>query len=462
MTTNVTQLIERALLVAVAILGSVFLGRLAAEHSFLDIGLLVFVLVVLVAWFLPRLHMTFLILSSSIPMILAVSGRAESGAGVNMNAFDPFLGATVLVVCVKFALLAVRGGDRLPVSVLSMIVFFLWVGVELLLSVKRYPNIAALGECRTYYGSLVLVPYLIAQMTTSDQRARMFRLLLRLCLINIVWILAATIFLYKGVGGFHNTAALITMHLLYGVGVIVLYKDVRIFPLPRWCMLVVATAGFGLMIAPVHRSVALAVLMFFGVAVLLRRVSVSRLTMLCGLALGIVSVAAVLSIKSGHDPVRFVKEQSRAFYSPVDDQNAYWRLVLWQEASKRIRANPVKGVGMGTHFQLKGSHDVVVTTSPHNAYITIAYHLGLLGLALYAVFVILTVVAFVKRSGAHALNPSDRHIVHLGVLVVMSVHAFYLAYSIEENFVSWAFIGLACSVLVHANEDEEGGESDAG
>ena len=180
MTTNVTQLVERALLVAVAVLGSVFLGQLAAEHSFLDIGLFVFVVVVLIAWFLPRLHVTLLILASSIPMVAAVSGRTDSGGGVNMNAFDPFLGATVLVVCVKFALLAVRGGNRLPASVLSMIVFFLWVGVELFLSVKRYPTIAALGECRTYYGSLILVPYLIAQMTTVEQRAGMFRLLLRL------------------------------------------------------------------------------------------------------------------------------------------------------------------------------------------------------------------------------------------------------------------------------------------
>ena len=455
MTGNVGQVIERSVLVAVAFLGSLFLGRLAAEHSWLDVGLLLFVMSLIVAWWLPRLHIAILLLSFSIPSLLPIMKRAAAG-GVGLNLFDPCLGATAVVVVFKFGSYLLARGNRTPPAIILFVGLMAWLCVEMVRSYGSYPIISIVGEARTYYGSLALIPYIIVQTRAPEARLKMLQLVMRVSLFSIVLILLFSAVFYKGLGGLHQTAGSISLQLTYAVFTLILFRELRVLPMPTWVVMSVAVVGFGLSIAPVHRSVLLALAVLVVMSVFARRLSIGRLMVLGVVALSVIFIAGLLSVQAGYDPVSFVKGQSRAFYDPIEDANSHWRMVLWEGAIADIRGSPVAGMGLGRHFQLVGVQGDIVTTSPHNAYVTIAYHLGGVGLLIYLGFVITLFRSFVLLSKSRELLASDRACAELSMLVLVSSHGFFLAYSIEHNFVTFVLIGLGCSVLANrAGQREE-------
>ena len=131
--------------------------------------------------------------------------------------------------------------------------------------------------------------------------------------------------------------------------------------------------------------------------------------------------------------------------------------MLWKEAVKDIKQNPLIGVGLGTHFNFViGPYDELVTTSPHNLYITMPFQIGIPGLLAYLGFVGMLFYRFNTNRRESLLIPLDRALLTMGAVILVSMCAFYIAYTTEFGCISWAYLGLSASVFVNMDLNKEG------
>ena len=370
-------------------------------------------------------------------------GYREVG-GLLLRHSDPILFGVLVAVALGMYTKR-RSWTRFLTSYPAFGFLFLVFAIQVARGALSGETASTFGEWRTYYGHFLLVPY-IAIFFHSRQKQR--ELFLVLMLFGVVFLVSA---LLQGwfLAGFSYQPAMrwltapSNLVLLNTLVALMISVRHRLLPFsPSRANLLIAGFVFVTLLNS-HRSVWLASLASVALLVLLRQVPLAQQVRVAVLSLLAVGVVAIALYGDDQDLPAFVQTRSLAFTSFEEDSTARWRYHLWAEAVSRIRSQPIWGLGLGSHFQLVGIAGDAITTSPHNAYITLAFHAGLVGLGMYLWFFAQLVLGF-AASLRRASDPQDTVIVLTALVVLIASHVFYVAFRLD--LFSWLFIGLGVAV----------------
>ncbi len=373
----------------------------------------------------------------------------------NIRLWDPMIFGMIFVLAWKI----LSGDPRVKTALLKSIplfsILFLILFLQVLRSIGNF-GFYTLGEFRTYYGPLLLVPYLCAFMTAPEKRLRMLKVLLWMAFLLIPVSIINALFSPDVEFGIRWVRAFGAIALLNGLIAFYIFTkrnivNIRIY----WYIPIFALSGFILVITS-HRSVWLASVAAFAALFFTRHIRKKNLVTFFLLILLVGSAAFFAFDKAGHQPQTFISSRLKAFTNPVNDPTSNWRLLLWEEAIQDIRQNPFFGLGLGTHFNIViGTNREIVITSPHNLYITIPFQIGIPGFLAYLGFVGMLFFRFKSNRYKTFLIPLDRALLTMGFVILVSMHVFYITFTSEIGFLNWAYLGLAVSVLVNRDLNKE-------
>ena len=391
----------------------------------------------------------------SLESVFPFLDRTVTVSSINIRFWDPIIFGMIFALVWK-----IPSGDRRVQTAFRKSFPFLGI-LFLILFLQIFRTIGnfgfnTLGEFRTYYGQLILVPYLCAFMTTPEKRLRMLKVLLWISFLMIPVSIINALFSPSAEFGTSWGIATSAMTLLQGLIVFYIFTERSIINIKLyWYIPIVILSGF-IIVFTSHRSVWLAATAGLVALFFMQRINIKNLVTACLLILLLVSAAFFGFKKAGHLPQNYVSSRMMAFTNPSKDPTSNWRILLMKEAIKDIKQNPLIGVGLGRHFNLViGPHRELVTTSPHNLYVSIPFQIGIPGLLAYLIFVGLLFFRFKTNRRLTSLVPLDRTLLTTGTVILVSMHAFYVAYFSVFECVSWAFIGLTASVLVNMDLNKE-------
>lgn len=113
---------------------------------------------------------------------------------------------------------------------------------------------------------------------------------------------------------------------------------------------------------------------------------------------------------------------------------------LWREAIEVFLEHPLLGVGGGAYRAVAESGQVA-----HNTFLSVLAEVGIIGLALFAIILAITVYEFVRLPGWESR-------LWLAILIVWTVGAFALSF--QQRKPTWLFLDLAVvSAGLHARRD---------
>jgi len=309
--------------------------------------------------------------------------------GAQLRYSDPTLAAMVLVTGIRgYGVLLTRARRLDGLEVLTW-AFAAVLGAYAFFGIGRH-GIAAPGEMRTYYGVVLVVAYILASVRTTSDAV--------LCWNRLYWLGLALVAVSIWRGWVLHRLAIgpetrwITAHsnLALNLACVVplfvprhaLAGQLKARPWTAWVI-----GGMALILTLInpHRSVWLATSLALAAIVLSGGLSVRRLLSYAGMVGAAAAVSALVVLSAGFELDAFLQERLRPFTSGFYyDANSAWRLGLWLEALVAVddAGAWVFGLGFGQHFGLRDLGGEIIRTSPHNAYITVYYHMGLAGLAL--------------------------------------------------------------------------------
>jgi len=436
---------------------NIAIGVMIAHTSwtFFPIAILVAAIATYLAYNHPILTVVLIVILSTITDNLSgfLSIPTVIDVGLfNLRLWDPLFSGILVTLFLK--LFDYQLIQALLRYYLLLILLFVLLILQLMLNIGVY-GINALGEFRTYYSPLLMMPYLAIFMRTTEQRLRMLKVLMILSFSFIAVVLLNGLFtrdigLIFGSLGLKLIGSSGALALLYGLVALLLTMNRRIMRVsPLLLALVFLTGGF-LVLLTAHRSVWLATTLAFLTLYLLREFRLKRQAQFVLIAY-LVGVTACFALSNvGQNPVEFIETRLLAFTDPEQDPTAYWRQYLWRTSLEEIRQNPWLGSGLGKHFQLTGPAADLITTSPHSLYVTIPFQIGIPGLLFYLAFIGMLFLRFMRLRVKQCIPASDRAILTVGIVVLVAAHAYYVSYTMD--WITWLYVGLAGSVLVNQKQ----------
>lgn len=376
-------------------------------------------------------------------------------SGIQLRLTDPFLAGITIVVLGQLI-----SRSRPSMAHKAWIAASLLALVLLLQAARGWPSwgINALGELRTYYGSLIALPYIAVVARSAKERRALFKYVLAAVVVLIVFTLfrAATdqpLTQGTGIDRFRwmtAQAALAVLFMLAGLVVAARYRVLSPGVITTSSALLLI--GSLLLVVTSHRSVWMTAVAVFILLLLLKQLPL-RHHLLIAAAIALVGGYFVSStIRAlGYSPTDLIETRLAAFTSPTQDDTANWRTEVWQAALEDFKQRPWVGRGFGPHFELRGPGGERITTSPHNLYLTLGVQTGVLGLGAYALVALWMGAAFLQTRKDPACEASDAALATLGFVVLVGVHFFYMVYSLEQDWISWSFVGLGFAVVTARN-----------
>ena len=333
----------------------------------------------------------------------------------------------------------------IPKALFFLFALFGWLALQLAASYPRF-GFNALGEFRTHYMYLFLVPYVGMFGSSREERARLLKGLIT---VSLLFVFAALLRVGLDPNATLNVRVLSAtsgLALLFGLVGALILANRRMLEKDAWIRVLAVPSGL-LIVFTAHRSVWLASIVALVVLLLVREFGLARKLQVLLVAILALFGAFVALSSVGQEPIPFVEERARAFTDPTLDPTSAWHQYLWEQSLARIEAEPWQGQGLGTYFQLRGPAGEIVATSPHNLYLSIPLQVGVPGLFLYLGFVLTLLAALVRASRSQATPSTDRAIITMGMVVLLSASTFYIAYPLEGDWMSWAYVGLAVAAL---------------
>lgn len=376
----------------------------------------------------------------------------EPGVGsIRLRFFDPILLGMVLALSLKLFLHDKRSLHILIRTMPALGLLIAWLMYIAVHSIPNYGFVKAFGEFRTYHQFFIIALYVAVFFPTRQLQWRLFKLLLVLSFLLIPWGLISIPFRPEfSLASLGTKARFISSYLnlslLWGVISLYIVDRQRLIKLkgPIFYGLILTFAGFTLINN--HRSVWMATLASLALLLLFRRLS-SRRQLQVGIGVFIALIGLSLAPNSFNEEIgTFIQERSAAFTDAQSDDTASWRLFLWQQAIEAIKEHPFQGVGLGQNFQLTGPFGDIITTSPHNQYLTLGYHGGVTALVIY-LFLIASLLLRLRSKLLKPNFPQERAIYFTTLMIIMVVSLYYMAYTSEVDFMTWLFIGLGIGAL---------------
>jgi O-antigen ligase len=297
------------------------------------------------------------------------------------------------------------------------------------------------------------VPYLVFTTKTEGERRSAFLLLITLSVSQLLWGLLRAYVLYdmtfsayeKWLSGFGSLA------LLYGALAYAAACREQLLTQGKTRRFLVYSASTAMILIAGARAVWFAAA---GALILLafrRQMPVRHLLTGGALLLLIVFVVFPLFLQPGLQPGDFLRDRLLAFTDFTTDPTAAWRYTFWVASLEEIMKSPWLGHGFGLHFNVYvAEFRETLTTSPHNLYLSMTYQTGILGLILYLAWILVVALRLKKHRPARG---TDNVIVGTAILVLLAIHAYGIAYSLEKDFFTWSYVGLGISSMVNAGQD---------
>lgn len=417
-------------------------------------GLLGVALVTLIAYRFPTLTIVLVIVLVKVLGKEAQDLFPEPVVGsIKLRYFDPMLLGVVLAMVLKLL-----QRNRQLIQYLFRVfplwtLFISWAIIQVGISLSDH-GINAPGEFRTYYQQFLLVPYVVTFLGTSRGQWKLFKLMIVLTFLFIPLGIVKGGLLYGfSIGAYKKwISANANIGLLAGmIGVIVGVRQ-KTIRLSSTRMLFLLSVFMLFTLINSHRSVWLATGVAILLLLLLKQLSLSRQIQFALAVFSAILIAGYLMTIFGLDITAFVEERFMAFTSYEQDSTASWRYYLWMEALQKIRERPLSGAGLGLHFQLVDPQGNLITTSPHNLYITIAYQIGVVGLVLYLGFVAQLLWRF-RSAMRRMITPVDRTILLSAAIALIATSTYYAAYVFSH--ITWIFVGIAVGVVIRLKREEQ-------
>ena len=374
------------------------------------------------------------------------------GGGIDMLYGDPVLFGMLGAMTLKLF----TSDDRARSTYFSELslwsVFMLWMIFELVRSITMFGLVSPLGEFRTYFREILVVPYIAIFARTREQQWRMFKVLMWITLIMIPIGLFRGAYVHKF--RFAAYAKWLYQHGSLGLvwGTVGLYLMHRFgfwrHGNIRFALLI--AVSMGLTVIASHRSVWLASMVAMVVLFLMGHLRLGNM-----IKMGMVLLAAALIINFAYseiDLVAFIEKRLVALTNPTKDQTANWRYLIWLDAIEQSKSHWLEGKGLGNYFMMRAPNGLIVTKMLHNQYIQLLYQVGLVGLLLYLAFV-LQVFLRMRRVYRETFDPFYKMISLLGIVVLLGASAYYVAYDFEPF--TWLFVGLGIAVSLSHREQAE-------
>ncbi|MEZ4698717.1 MAG: O-antigen ligase family protein [Rhodothermales bacterium] len=374
------------------------------------------------------------------------------GGGVDMLYGDPVLFAMLAAMAIK-----VFSGDYRAKNVLLRenvwwTIFMGWMVFELARSMMMFGIVSPIGEFRTYFREILIVPYVVIFARSRQDQWRVFQILLLMTLSFIV------IGLFRG-GYVHHFSFNAYAKWLYQHGSLaLLWGTLAIFLMKQfgfWWRSNVLLAGLigismALTIIASHRSVWLAAIVSLFVLFMM---GYFRMGMVMKLAF--IAIVGTITLGLVYDDLNlfgYIGERMTALTAPSEDQTASWRYYLWMDALAQSKAHILEGKGLGNYFQLRSPTGSIVTAMLHNQYIQLLYQIGVIGLILYLMFALQTLVRL-RRTYKETLDPFYKMTALLSFVVLIGASAYYVAYDFEPF--TWLFVGMGLAVAQNHAEEKE-------
>ena len=437
-----------------------FLGAGAALFAFIllggDKGLLALnglfgaAILVFIAYRLPTVMIGLWMLSTQIMVEMIVwdydnyfEPSLSIGGGIDMLYGDPILFGILAATAIKLFTDDLRARETFFKHISFWSIFMIWMVFELVRSFTMFGPVNALGEFRTYFREILIIPYVIIFIQNRQEQWRVFQLLLWAMMFLIV------VGLFRG-AYVHNFrfaayAKWLYQHGSLGLlwGTLALYLTHRFGYWRKGNILfaILILASLGLTIIASHRSVWLAgfvsilVLLFMGYFKLSNLIKMGAAFLIFGLIINFTY--------SEIDLVGFIQERLVALTSPTEDQTANWRFLVWQDALEQSKAFIFEGKGLGNYFSTRLPNGLVVEVMLHNQYIQLIYQVGVIGLVLYLAFLI-QMYGRLRATYLETPDPFYRMVVLLNMVIIVAASTYYIAYEYEPF--TWLFVGLGLSV----------------
>lgn len=372
------------------------------------------------------------------------------GGGVDMLYGDPVLFAMVSAMMAKLFV----GDDRAKATFFKSMsiwsIFMLWMIFELVRSATMFGIVSPLGEFRTYFREILIIPYIVIFASNRHEQWKIFKVLLWVTLIMIPIGLFRGAYVHKFT--FAAYAKWLYQHgslgLLWGTLAVYLLHRFGYWRYGNFKYALLLATSMGLTVIASHRSVWLAAIVSVLVLFLMGHM---RLGTLVKMGMAMLTAALVVNFAvEDLDLVGFIEERLVALTDPTEDETANWRYLIWMDAIDQSKAHLLEGKGLGNYFMMRAPNGLIVTKMLHNQYVQLLYQVGLVGLLLYLALLVQMYVQM-KRTYKETADPFYRMTALLGIIVMIGASAYYIAYDFEPF--TWLFVGLGIAVAQsHAEE----------
>gem|GEM_PF-5241955 len=192
-----------------------------------------------------------------------------------------------------------------------------------------------------------------------------------------------------------------------------------------------------------HRSVWLAGMVGFILLLRLYRIQIlsfQRIVYALILISGLFITAIIIKPDFGSSLV----SSFQGFTDPSSDRTASWRMEGWKQQIDRVvrTKKVIFGEGVGGYYSWI-DRGVEITVSPHNGYVQIFLKMGLVGLTIYALFVL---TFFRKTLHVRKKIPPGykKACLEIGIVNIVAAHAYMIPYGIP------LFMLIFCAVSMSA------------
>ncbi len=424
---------------------------LLALYSGFHFHLLVLVLfaaLVLLALRLPLTTCVLLLLTGVIPSVfLEIPGFPEEYGllGWGVRAVD-----IVLVAMVGAAVIHVTthgvGNKGLGLSSL-LIAFGIWLSFEVARNVMTF-GLSAFGEFRFRY-LIVILPVYVGMFFRSSKDRRLLLIVLIVASLIIPVLSVPLIGSLKGWSFgvdsrfFH---ASVSLGIVAGFLSLVLARRYKLVRFPGAFYWPISVLAILMVLVDGHRSVWLFTAVCFLTLLVWREVPWRPVL---GFVIALIALSGVLIVFSSSSLVAdffdYVVQRNQAFLDPQLDPTARWRIGIWYTLLETIIQSPMLGEGFGGYWFIIVPGIGEITSSPHSLYIQTLVKIGAIGLVLYMAIVV-KVFSILKRAlrRVEAMK-GDSVLVFIGLMVLLSAHAYYFVYAFE--YYSCFFVGLGMAAV---------------
>lgn len=329
-----------------------------------------------------------------------------------------------------------------------VIAFFIWMLFEIIRNIGQY-GLSAPGEFRFRYLILALPLFIALNFNTLESRKKIAKFIVVISYFIPLFYIPVVGMMKGWTFGEENRFlnSQIYLGMVYGLTLIWLSGKYKYLKFSKNILIVSLIPFTFFFIIDSHRSAWLAAVVILGMLFYLDELKVGKIIKSIPFVLILGAIVIPTINDSGLNFTKYIERRGSAFVDPSTDPTSNWRLLMWTAQLEKFVKSPILGEGFGGYWSVVFPNGTIVNYSPHSYYVQTLVKVGIIGMALYFIIVFKLFNRFKKflKTAKSKLNP-ELSIVILGFCVLITMHVYYIVYSLEYYSLIW--FGLAVAVLL--------------